>query len=445
MPFDSGDDESTSSSQGDQTWSTWARAEPPTRPLWLDEPAVTSPPLAEDPLGPPPFPSDPASRPDLVGEPPTESRPATGGGPRWPLVALLGALVGALVASVLSIGITRALDDDATTPRSVAASRASSRLAGAQLDIRGVLEAVRPGVVSITERDASGRSGAGTGMVIQADGLVLTNAHVVNGAQEIHVQLEDGSDRAADLVGSFPTNDVALIKVRGVSGLATVQLGQSSALQVGDEVVAVGNALGLGAEPTVTRGIVSALERELQVDENDAQTKLQHLIQTDAAINPGNSGGPLVNARGQVVGVNTVIAAEGQNIGFALAIDSIKPLIEGIKEGKAAVTVGPLLGVSTVSINNVTPPVLNRFGIDREDGAFVQDVVTGSGADRAGLQPGDVITAVDGERIRNNQDVFDEIAKHQPDEQVTITFERDGKERTVTATLGRREVTQGGR
>jgi S1-C subfamily serine protease len=280
-------------------------------------------------------------------------------------------------------------------------------------------------------------------MVIESDGLILTNNHVIENATSISVTLADGRDVDADLVGSIPSNDVALVRVRDVSGLATVTFASSSDLRVGDPVVAIGNALGLGGTPSVTAGIVSALGREL-----DAQNgqHLTDLIQTDAAIYQGNSGGPLVNASGAVVGVNTAVATSAangaaENLGFALPIDQLEPLIEELKQGGGDVEIGAFLGVRTVDLDDVQPAILERFGVRADEGAFVGDVVPGSGAEEAGLEPGDVIIGIDGHVVTDATDVGEIILALEPGERIEITIERNGRERTITATLGSRGVS----
>jgi serine protease Do len=261
---------------------------------------------------------------------------------------------------------------------------------------------------------------------------------VISGARSITVNMSDGRQLPADLVGSISSSsDVALVRIRDVSGLATVTLGESSAMQVGDDVVAVGNALNLGATPTVTTGIVSALNRSITEPNG---VNLENLVQTDAAINPGNSGGPLVNAAGQVIGVNTAVAGGAENIGFALSIDSVKPLIEILRSGGGDVRGGAFLGVRTADLANVNPAVLERLGIDRSDGAFVVDVDPGTAAASAGLEAGDVIVAIDGEGIEGSGEVGAAIVARQPGDEIDITYVRGGDERTTTATLGSRGI-----
>jgi putative serine protease PepD len=278
-------------------------------------------------------------------------------------------------------------------------------------------------------------------MVIEPGGLVLTIAHVIEGATSISVTLADGSRRPADLVGSLPQDDVALVQIRDGGTFPVVQLGASSTMEVGDDVVAVGNALNLGESPTVTTGILSATGRTVGAE---GGITLDQLLQTDAAINPGNSGGPLVDARGMVIGVNTAIAGGAENIGFALSIDAVKPLVDDLKAGGGDVRGRAALGVSTLDIDGVAPDVLERLGIERDDGAFVVTVLPGSGAAEAGIEPGDVIVAVDGRRLDDAAALTEAIGDLEPGEEVPITVEREGTEETFTATLGSRGVEEDG-
>ncbi len=417
--------------------------EAPSRPTWLDAPAV--PPTAGDHEGPPRGAAEPPSWGPTSGNPPASSTPSAAGATRSWRSAVAGGLTGALVAVIVLAGavatglVSTGAGDDAP-------ARSPLRLSGEPLDIQGVIEAVRPGVVSIMVEGVSSTpignqlvSGAGSGMVIEPDGLVLTNAHVIEGATAISVMLADGREIPADLVGSVPSNDVALVQARGVSDLDVVELGDSSAMQVGDDVVAVGNALNLGATPTVTTGIVSALNRRIDAP---GRVVLDSLIQTDAAINQGNSGGPLVNAAGQVIGVNTAIAGGAENIGFALSIDSVKPLIEELRTGGGEVRGVAYLGVLSADIENVSPEALARLGIDESAGAFVAEVQPRTSAAEAGLQPGDVIVAINGEPIDGAGDVSGVIAASEPGETMEIRYVRGGEERTTTAILGARGLDE---
>ena len=325
--------------------------EPPTEPVspWA-RPTSMSGPTVEPPTAPPPPPA--WSSPSLTAgpdrTPPTTSGPAAArGGRRWIAVAVISAVLGAIVGAGVAGAIVSA-DDDADERTETAAeprrdplrtpesgsSGPNTALAGTPLDIQGVLDKVQPAVVAIGVSGSQGM-GAGTGVILTADGEVLTNNHVVEGASTIEVTLDgERAPRQADLVGAEPDADLALLKIRDAEGLPTAQLGSSSAAKVGDDVVAIGNALALPGGPTVTEGIISAKDRTL------TEAGLDGLIQTDAAINRGNSGGPLVNAAGEVIGINTAVirgggsAAEG--IGLAIAIDTAKPIIEALRAGGPA-------------------------------------------------------------------------------------------------------------
>ncbi|HEX6372204.1 MAG TPA: trypsin-like peptidase domain-containing protein, partial [Longimicrobium sp.] len=246
---------------------------------------------------------------------------------------------------------------------------------GEEASIVRVARQVTPAVVSVTTAN-----GAGSGVIIRADGVILTNAHVVGNSRQVEIGLANGQRIAGRVLGGDPTIDIAVVDVEG-TGLPTAALGNSDQLQVGQTAIAIGNPLAL--ERTVTRGIVSALNR------NQEQIGLDELIQTDAAINPGNSGGPLVNTAGEVIGMNTVVirggatGADAQNIGFAIASDRFVPIIDDLREGGSAAEERAFLGVTTFTVND---DVRDQFGIDTEAGALVGDVVPGSPADDAGLR-----------------------------------------------------------
>ncbi|HUP74937.1 MAG TPA: trypsin-like peptidase domain-containing protein [Acidimicrobiales bacterium] len=243
--------------------------------------------------------------------------------------AIGGALAGALAAGVIGGAWFR--DPSTPTATTTPPAAVTTALRSSSGDVRSVVEKSQASVVAIeftTTATQRGRTvqgtGAGSGVIISSDGLVLTNAHVVESATNLSVRLSDGSKYAATVVGSDTSSDIALLQLEGASNLPAAALGSSDALQVGDGVVAIGNALDLDGSLTVTSGIVSAKERSLTSSDNSV---LGHLIQTDAAINSGNSGGPLLNMAGEVVGINTAIIQDSQNLGFSIAIDSVKPLI----------------------------------------------------------------------------------------------------------------------
>jgi S1-C subfamily serine protease len=394
------------------------------------EPTLIPPPLAEPPYEPP-FESPPPATPALPFAASGEPRPRRS----WLVAALVGALVGAVVAG----GIVYATRDDSPAPQAVTFGRNSSRFAKPH-DIQGILSRVQPAVVAINTRgfqqdeffNVVPSQGAGTGMVITADGEALTNAHVVGNASSIKVKLANGETKDADLVGTDPVADLALIKIRDAHDLPTVPLGLSSRLRVGDSVVAIGNALALPGGPTVTEGIVSALDRTI----GTRSDRLEHLIQTDAAINPGNSGGPLVNADGEVIGVNTAVLqqtgsdAVAQNIGFAIAIDTIKPRIEDLRTGNGA---SAFLGLSTTPVDD---SVRARFGLDTSKGALVVNVTPGSAADRAGLREGDVILGIGGAGVSSANDLTAAVRKHKPGDRVELRWKRGTDDLSATVDLG---------
>ena len=352
--------------------------------------------------------------------------------------AVIGALVGAVVASLVAGGLYLTFGRDTTTTI-VKEIRPTLQIKHTPLDIQDLLTKVRPSVVSIHTGAAtvsgSDAEAAGSGIVLSADGLVLTNAHVIENATTIEVSFADGQRVTASLVGSFPDNDVALVKATGVSGQTPAELGNSDDLQVGDDVVAIGNALNLGAEPTVTKGIVSALDRPISAP----GVELEHLIQTDAAINPGNSGGPLVNAAGQVVGINTAIIPNSQSLGFSLAINELKPLIQDLEAGKGTVNGDtPFLGVQTTDLSEQQQSLLDHYGVKVRSGAFIVGVASGSGAAAAGLAEGDVITRIDDTTVSGKVDVGTIVRTHRPGDRISIEYLRNGKAGRAEVKLSRK-------
>nr|WP_249420609.1 trypsin-like peptidase domain-containing protein [Rhabdothermincola salaria] len=318
---------------------------------------------------------------------------------------------------------------------------ASRLVDGEPLDIQALLEKAQPSVVAIETGQRSTTNvygGAGSGVVVSDDGLVLTNAHVIGGATEMRATTSSGRTYEAELVGSSPADDVALIRLVDASGLVPAELGSSDDAEVGDEVVAIGNALNLGGPPSVTQGIVSAKERVIEAP----QITLQGLLQTDAAINPGNSGGPLLNAAGQVIGINTAIINDAQNIGFAIPIDSIRPLLTDLEEGLGQITPDTaFLGVITIAVDQVNPSVLDQYEVESDEGVFVSELVAGSAAVDAGLQLGDVIVAVDGDDVQRPTDVQDAVQARSPGDEIELEIEREGRRLTLSVTLGSRGTT----
>jgi serine protease Do len=343
---------------------------------------------------------------------------------RW-ASALAGAVAGALVAAVVAAVVAAGAGGTATA--------AGDGPAG--LDVAALVAEVEGSVVAIetgTAADGGVFGGAGSGIVLSADGLVLTNAHVVAGAGIITVRLPDGAEHAAAVVGTSPDDDLALVQVAEVDGLDPATLATSAAVEVGDEVVAIGNALNLGGSPTVTRGIVSAVGRTVETDEG----VLVDLIQTDAAINPGNSGGPLVDAAGRVVGVNTAILSASERIGFAISARTAGDVIAAIRRDGGVAEPAAFLGVTSLPVGDVSPQVLDRFDVRAPAGTFVQGVFPGSAAEDAGIAPGDVIVAVDGRPVGTPAELGRLVRDHRPGEIVTLAVERSGIGREVEVALG---------
>jgi serine protease Do len=263
----------------------------------------------------------------------------------------------------------------------------------------------------------------GSGFIIEADGLILTNNHVVEKADEIKIKTEAGKEYDAKVVARDPKTDIALIRVSaGADFPKPARLGDSNSMRVGDWVMASGNPFGLGH--TVTAGIISAKGRVIGAGPYD------DFIQTDAAINPGNSGGPLFNMDGEVVGINTAIVAQGQGIGFAIPINIAKEILPQLKSGK--VTRGWL----GVMIQDITPELAESFGIKQTKGVLVGDVVQDGPADKAGIKRGDVVTGINGKEVDSAHTLSRLVASTSPNTQVTVQIIRDGKSKEIKATIG---------
>lgn len=271
------------------------------------------------------------------------------------------------------------------------------------------------------------QKGAGSGVIVDARGYVVTNNHVVEGAKSVKVNLNDGRVFDAVTVNRDPWTDLAVVQIKS-ENLPVAKLGRSENLQVGDWVVAIGNALALDGGATVTQGIVSYLGRSIQ--EPNGVT-LYNLVQTDAAINPGNSGGALLNMAGEVVGINVAIAGDAQNIGFAIAITPALPVIEQlITQGKVS------RGYMGIEYQALTAAIVSRYNLQVKEGAYLNRVVAGSPADKAGLKAGDVITIMDGRKIVKTEDLRLAIQARKPGETVELTYNRAGTEYKTRVTLG---------
>jgi serine protease Do len=284
-----------------------------------------------------------------------------------------------------------------------------------------------PGFRIPTPQQAPRRQGTGSGFIIRKDGLILTNNHVVENAQEITVTLNDKQQYKAKVLGRDAKTDLAVIKVDAKDSLPAAALGDSQALRVGDWVMAIGNPFGLSN--TVTTGIVSAKGRTIGAGPYD------DFIQTDASINPGNSGGPLFNMNGEVVGINTAIFSQGGGnigIGFAIPANLVKNLLPEL-ETKGTVTRGWL----GVSVQPVTPDLSRALGLEKQRGALVGDVTAQGPADKAGIQRGDVIVGYDGKKVEESASLPGLVAGTPVGKKVPVELIREGKSKTVNVAIGR--------
>ena len=275
------------------------------------------------------------------------------------------------------------------------------------------------------QRDFKQRS-LGSGFLIDGNGFIVTNNHVIEDADQIKVILSDDKEFDAELVGRDPKTDLALIRIDGAKNLKPLELGDSEKMKVGTWVVAIGSPFGL--EQTVTAGIVSAKGRIIGSGPYD------DFIQTDASINPGNSGGPLLNMDGEVVGINTAIIASGQGIGFAIPINLAKGIIDQLKD-KGEVTRGWL----GVGIQDLTPELADYYGLKAEKGVLVTQVFEGDPADKAGIQVNDIILSVDGQKVTTGRELSAMIANTPVGHQTTVDLIRDGKKKNLTVTLAKRD------
>ena len=352
---------------------------------------------------------------------------------------LVAALVGGLAGHFASNSST---NSNGVTINAVTNSPGAAVLPNG-MSIPKLVNRVQPSVVSIDVK-GNGQEDQGTGMIITSNGLVVTNNHVIAAAVQSGTitVTRTGSTKSipAVLVGTNPIDDVALIKVQGVSNLPTVTFGNSNGLVVGDAVVAIGNALGLAAgTPTVTSGIVSALGRTVTAGTTAASETLDNMIQTDSAINPGNSGGPLLDSAGDVVGMNTAVAgtlsdgSSAQNIGFAIPAATIESLLKTLKGGESVVNHGAFIGVEITSMN---AELRAEYGFTVSSGAVVMSVITGTGAAAGGVHQGDVIVAINGTAITSAQDVSSVVSALRPGDVITLRVVRGTKHLTLHVTLG---------
>jgi serine protease Do len=337
--------------------------------------------------------------------------------------------VAGLIALILLVACT---NNDGTQVNSAAGQPPS----GIELSTPELVRVLTPSVVHIAaEVDLMGRftqrtsRGVGTGVIVDNEGHILTNNHVVEGARLITITLSDGRALTAEVVGLDATTDFAVLRI-DASDLHPATLGDSAHLQVGADVVAIGHALDLEGGPTVSKGVISALDRVLQAD---AQTTIAGLIQTDAAINPGNSGGPLANMEGQVIGINTAIIESGQGIGFAINSNEAKAIMVQLIEN--GFVERAFLGIVPI---NITRGIAENLGLPVSQGIAIRSVVAGFPAAEAGLQELDIIVALGDDVILNTVALSRFLAKHKPGERVTVTYYRGQDEIHGEIDLGSR-------
>ncbi len=393
--------------------------------------------------------------PDTTG---TVDAPASRPARRNPLFTVIVAVVAAIVATLATLAVVgtdlaptpeQASPPPADEPGTVSAPSIEPLSEGSI--VPAVAEAVTPSVVridvssgvpAIGGEGGPGGPGApggglGSGVIYRSDGYVLTNFHVIDGAEDVNVRLASGDVLEAEIVGTDELNDLAVLRVDG-TGLPAINLRpDDEPLIVGETVIAIGSPFGLDA--SVTTGIISALNREIRLDEAQAGQPgltIPSVLQTDAAINPGNSGGALVDAQGRLVGINTAIltrSGASQGVGFAVSAE------QAVSSADQLIDVGfvrhPLLGIAGV---DVTPDVAEQFDLAASRGAVIESVQEDTGAAAADLRPGDIIVEVDGEPLATMSELVAEVRRRAPGEVVELTIVRDGEELDVDVELGER-------
>ena len=382
-------------------------------------------------------------------------------------VTTLSLLIGSTLCLLAGVGISGAIDhlqggDRAATAASAPAPAVSQGLP----DFATLAKRVGPSVVNVSttqvrkaaadtpspfdsddpmsqfwQRFFGGRmprggsqrqTGLGSGFIIDRNGTILTNYHVVDGAQKISVTLSDGKTYDAKVIGKDQKTDIAVIKIDAGQDLPAVTLGDSDRLEVGEWVMAIGNPFGL--DHTVTSGIVSAKGRQI------GQGPYDNFIQTDASINPGNSGGPLINLRGEVVGITTAIYSQsGGNIGigFAIPTNSVKELLPQLKDKGRVVR-----GYLGTTVQKITPEIADSLGLKQQRGALVADVMRGSPAERAGIKTGDIITEFNSKEVKDSAELPALVARVAPGTTASIKVLRDGKEISLPITVGEMKDTE---
>lgn len=388
-------------------------------------------------------PSAPPVRTD-TGDPGTAAREQRSGF----RMALIGGLIGAVLGTSMTLAVVRAVPGFVVDVAPQVTSPTVETAGDGDLTVvQAVAEAVTPSVVRVdiietaTDPASPGelgqrQTGNGSGVIYRSDGYILTNAHVVDGADALRVKLANGDELDATVVGVDPLTDLAVLKVDR-SGLPAIRVRTGPPVRVGEVAVAIGSPFGLDA--TVTAGVVSAVNRDLSVpagQDRDVGFLIPNVVQTDAAINPGNSGGALVDAQGRLIGINTAIltgTGGSQGVGFAIsAEEAVTAADELIDRGRVQ---RAYLGIAGVDL---TRQVAEEFGLEVEGGAVIDRVEPGTAADDAGLQAGDIIIELDGEPLDSMSDLAVDIRRRDPGERITLTVVRDGRRLELEVTLGER-------
>ncbi len=355
----------------------------------------------------------------------------------------------ALLTAVLVVaaGLMTACGDDNAAPAPTTSAstspRATTSSGGASTATAELVKLLRPSVVHIKSETATldvfgqlvPSAGVGTGFIIDDKGHIVTNNHVVSTdsgdpARDITVTLDDGSEHSAKIAGRDPPTDVAVLQIDG-GNLKPATLGDSSKLEVGDDVIAIGNALDLPGGPTVTKGVVSALGRLIQ----ESNVSIPNAIQTDAAINPGNSGGPLVDLNGEVVGITTAVirgsTENAEGIGLAISMETAQPIIkELIDKGRVQ------RGFLGVTIQEITSSLAQQFNLSVDHGVGIRSIQSGGPADKAGLGQGDIIVKLGDKEIRTSGDLFAALTEHRGGDVVEVEYFHGGDQKTTEVTLG---------
>jgi serine protease Do len=382
------------------------------------------------------------------------------------VVSIAAIVTAAFLAGILLAGVTHVTPGvSAEQPPAPPAAPAVVSGAGYQFDFASLAARVVPSVVSVYSTDVVQpeelkrempmnpfefffgpqfhqqmeqpnqpmvRQSAGSGFFISSSGELLTNNHVIEDADKIEIKLHDGTTYNVKVEGRDPATDIAVLKVvKPDRTFDFLPLGNSKALRVGEWVMAVGNPLNM--DDTVTVGVVSATGRVLGLSDN----AFENFIQTDAAINFGNSGGPLVDTQGQVIGINTAINAGGQNLGFAVPINTAEKILPQLRENGKVVR-----GYLGAEIRDISPDIQKAFNLDSRDGAFVEQVESGHAAAKAGLEHGDAIVAVNGEHVKDPRELIDAVAAEPPGTKVSMDVIRDGKQRELKVTLEERPSSE---